>query len=60
MSGPTTTTTTTTRQYVSTRGGARYTFKEAVLAGWASDGGMILPEVVPTVTMEKLQRWRGE
>jgi len=45
--------------FLSTRGGGRYTFKSAVLSGWASDGGMILPETVPKITIDQLKAWRG-
>lgn len=37
----------------------RYTFEEAVLAGWADDSGMIVPESIPAVSAFKLQQWRG-
>lgn len=47
------------KPFVSTRGGASYTFREAVLAGWADDGGMILPTKLPTITREMLTSWRG-
>jgi len=30
-----------------------------VLAGWADDDGMIVPESIPTVSPFKLQQWRG-
>jgi threonine synthase len=48
------------RRFVSTRGGVRYTWRESVLAGWAGDGGMILPETLPSLTRERLASWRGE
>eukprot|EP00947_MAST-08B_sp_MAST-8B-sp1_P003078 g3078.t1 len=47
-------------RYLSTQGGAKgkaYTFEEAVLAGWAEDGGMILPETMPAVSEVTLRSW---
>ena len=44
-------------RFVSTRrpkDGKLYTFEEAVLAGWADDGGMILPETLPILDASKL------
>lgn len=35
----------------------RYTFEEAVFSGWASDGGMIVPENIPTVDTHTLREW---
>ncbi|KAM3568355.1 hypothetical protein VYU27_009517, partial [Nannochloropsis oceanica] len=51
-------------RYISTRGessssSSRLTFREAVLAGWAPDGGMLLPERIPQVTPAMLEEWRG-
>ena len=37
--------------------GRTYTFEEAVLCGWADDGGMLLPTVVPSVDRVTLRRW---
>jgi threonine synthase len=48
-------------RYISTRGGSggrSYSFQEAVLLGWAHDGGMLLPEVVPEVDSKQLAAWR--
>ena len=46
-------------RFVSARGvgvGQRvYSFEEAVLTGWADDGGMILPMDFPPLTPELLQ-----
>jgi len=36
-----------------------YTFEEAVLCGWAEDGGMIMPERVAKVDSSTLEAWRG-
>ena len=47
-------------RYISTRGGINpITFKDAVMMGLASDGGLLLPESYPTVTREQLESWRG-
>ncbi len=46
--------------YISTRGGiSPIPFKDAVMMGLASDGGLLLPESYPTVTREQLESWRG-
>lgn len=33
------------------------TFKDAILQGYAPDGGLFVPENLPTITAEELQRW---
>jgi threonine synthase len=38
--------------------GAATAFKEAVLLGWAHDGGMLLPELLPAVDSNQLAAWR--
>ena len=46
-------------RYISTRGGINpIPFKDAVMMGLASDGGLLLPESYPTVTREQLESWR--
>jgi threonine synthase len=46
-------------RYISTRGGINpIPFKDAVMMGLASDGGLLLPQSYPTVTREKLESWR--
>jgi threonine synthase len=46
-------------RYISTRGGiAPISFKDAVMMGLASDGGLLLPESYPEVTREQLESWR--
>ncbi len=46
-------------RYLSTRGGIDpIPFKETVLMGLAEDGGLILPETIPVVDEETLNRWR--
>lgn len=47
-------------RYISTRGGIQpITFKDAVMMGLATDGGLLLPESYPRVTGELLESWRG-
>jgi threonine synthase len=46
-------------RYISTRGGiAPIPFKDAVMMGLASDGGLLLPQSYPTVTRDQLESWR--
>jgi len=46
--------------YISTRGGIRpITFKDAVMMGLATDGGLLLPESYPHISSELLESWRG-
>ena len=45
-------------KYLSTRGGIRgATFEEALFSGYASDGGIYLPEDIPKVPKETLKKW---
>lgn len=47
-------------KYISTRGGiGPVDFCDAVLMGLASDGGLLLPEVIPDVSSSRLDEWRG-
>ncbi len=47
-------------RYISTRGGiAPLRFKDAVMMGLADDGGLLLPESIPTFSPEQLESWRG-
>lgn len=47
-------------RYLSTRGGiAPVRFKDAVMMGLADDGGLLLPERIPTFTSEELESWRS-
>jgi threonine synthase len=47
-------------RYISTRGGIQpISFKDAVMMGLATDGGLLLPESYPSVTAEQLESWRG-
>ena len=46
-------------KYISTRGGiAPISFKDAVMMGLATDGGLLLPKEIPTVDDITLARWR--
>ena len=45
-------------KYRSTRGGASgLTFEEALYTGYATDGGILLPETVPAVDRDTLKSW---
>jgi len=47
-------------RYVSTRGqAAPASFTEILLEGLASDGGLYVPEVWPTVTLDELTAWKS-
>ena len=47
-------------RYISTRGGVEpISFSQAVMMGLATDGGLLLPEKIPTVDAETLKRWAG-
>ncbi|GAB0055909.1 Threonine synthase [Candidatus Magnetaquicoccaceae bacterium FCR-1] len=47
-------------RYISTRGGvAPISFSQAVMMGLATDGGLLLPERIPTVSAEQLRAWAG-
>ena len=41
-------------RFVSTRGKEKATVAEAIVKGWASDGGLFVPESIPQVTGEEL------
>ena len=45
--------------WISTRPGAeRYTFREAVVSGWAQNGGMLMPDPMPSpVSAETMAAW---
>ena len=46
-------------KYGSTRGGVKnVTFEQAVFTGYASDGGILLPESIPSVPLETLKSWK--
>ncbi len=45
-------------RYISTRGGVKpVSFNQAVMMGLATDGGLLLPESIPTVDRDTLRRW---
>ncbi|MBU0483251.1 MAG: threonine synthase [Proteobacteria bacterium] len=47
-------------KYISTRGGiSPVSFKEAVMMGLATDGGLLLPESIPSVSAKTVEGWRG-
>jgi len=47
-------------RYHSTRGDVKgLTFKDVLLSGYASDGGMLLPETYPQISKETLKSWAG-
>ncbi len=47
-------------RYISTRGGITpVSFSDAVMMGLADDGGLLLPEKIPTVDMDKVRSWHN-
>ena len=47
-------------RYISTRGGIRPVgFKDAVMMGLATDGGLLLPESFPQINRDQLEDWRS-
>ena len=47
-------------QYVSNTGGGNpVDFETAILDGFAVDGGLYVPEILPKVTKEQLNSWKG-
>lgn len=45
-------------RYISTRGGVEpISFSQAVMMGLATDGGLLLPEKIPTIDTETLKQW---
>ncbi len=45
-------------KYASTKGGiSPVGFDEAILQGFAEDGGLFVPEVIPKITEEQLRQW---
>ena len=46
-------------KYVSTRGGMEPSnFSDVLLEGLAPDGGLVVPQTIPTVDAETLESWR--
>jgi len=47
-------------RYISTRGGIQpIGFKDAVMMGLATDGGLLLPESYPQISRQQLDSWRS-
>ena len=47
-------------RYISTRGGIDpLGFQDAVMMGLARDGGLLLPETLPTISAAMLDRWQN-
>ncbi len=47
-------------KYVSTKGGVSpVNFDEAVLQGFAQDGGLFVPDTIPVVSQEQMKQWAG-
>ena len=45
-------------KYKTTRGGITgVSFQEALLSGYALDGGLFVPETVPHFTLEEIRSW---
>ena len=45
-------------KYKSTRGQVKgLTFEEVLLSGYATDGGLFVPESVPTLNLHELKTW---
>lgn len=45
-------------RYVSTKGGiSPVSFDEAVLQGFAADGGLFVPETIPVISINQLEEW---
>ena len=45
-------------RYISTKGGVPpVDFEAAVLQGFAGDGGMFVPEMIPQISADQLQQW---
>lgn len=47
-------------RYISTRGGIEpVSFCDAIMMGLANDGGLLLPETIPQVTMTEVNSWKN-
>ena len=47
-------------KYISNKGGGKAVdFETAILDGFAVDGGLYVPETIPTITLEQLAKWKG-
>ena len=50
----------TAMKYKTTRGGITgASFQEALLSGYAPDGGLFVPEILPNFTPEVIRSWAG-
>ena len=46
-------------KFVSTRGGVRdVSFEEGIFMGYATDGGLLMPELIPKLDIEILKSWK--
>ena len=46
-------------RFRSSRGGeASVSFADAIMRGYASDGGLYMPEIIPTISQEEFQQWK--
>ena len=47
-------------KYISTRGGCNpQTFEEVLLTGLAPDGGLYVPQSLPSVSTDQMEQWKG-
>jgi len=44
-------------EYVSTRGAIGFTFSDAIVSGFAPDGGLFVPAKIPQVSQDTLRTW---
>ena len=47
-------------KYISNKGGGDFVdFETAILGGFAVDGGLYVPENLPTISLEQLSKWKS-
>lgn len=47
-------------EYISTRGGMKPApYSAILLEGLATDGGLVVPETIPQVSLDRIESWRG-
>lgn len=47
------------KEYISIRGGSEpVDFETAILDGFATDGGLYVPQIIPEITIAQLQQWK--
>ena len=47
-------------QFVSNKGGGKpVDFETAILDGFAVDGGLYVPEALPSISLDQLKAWKG-